>query len=221
MSDPIRPATTPPRDTAVPCRRAPAPIDLDGTGGWEHAYVVDGFASHWLAGRSGATGRTRARLLWDDEHLYFLAEMVDEELISSSSEDGARLWLGDVFELFFKPDAAAPGYYEFQVNPAGARLNMYLPERARDAYDRCRTSREFAWRAAVRRTNDGWAVAGRIPWSDFAPTGGAPLPGDTWRFALCRYDYSTGEPPVLTSSAPLQRADFHRYEDWSELRFVD
>jgi len=221
MSDPIQTPSTTPRDTAVQCRRATTPIDIDGTGGWEHADVVYDFASHWLPDVRGASGRTRARLLWDDDHLYFLAELIDEELISSSSEDGARLWLGDVFELFFKPAADAPGYYEFQVNPAGARLNMYIPERSRDAYDRWRSSRPFAWRTAVRRTDDGWAVAGAIPWSDFTPTGGAPRRGDVWRFALCRYDYSTGQPPVLTSSAPLQRADFHRYEDWGDLRFVD
>lgn len=128
------------------------------------------------------------------------------------------LWLGDVFELFFKPREAA-AYYELQVNPANARLDIHLPHRAPDAYERWRSSRPFAWETAVQTSAAGWVVEGRIPWSDFAPTGGRPSAGDTWRFALCRYDYTAGAEPVLTSNAPLTRTDFHRTEEWLELRF--
>ena len=37
------------------------------------------------------------------------------------------LWHNDVFELFFRPDAAKPGYYEFQVNAAGTMFDMFYP----------------------------------------------------------------------------------------------
>ena len=37
---------------------------------------------------------------------------------------------------------------------------------------------------------------------------------------FCRYDYGpAGTKPVLTSSAPLTRGSFHRYEDYGRLRF--
>ena len=52
-------------------------------------------------------------------------------------------------------------------------------------------------------------------------TGGPPDAGEKWKFALCRYDYSVAhETPELSSSAPLTRPDFHRYEDYGELEFV-
>jgi hypothetical protein len=66
----------------------------------------------------------------------------------------------------------------------------------------------------------GWTAEGRIPWSAFAPSGGKPKPGDRWRFALCRYDFSVAfDHPELSSTAPLTRSDFHRYEDYGELVF--
>lgn len=207
--------------TPVACRRAVTPIAADGSGDWSRAETIDHFAAHWDAAAAAAPARSSARLLWDDDYLYFAADLTDDELISSSSRDGDRLWLGDVFELFFKPREDAAGYYEFQVNPAGARLNMFLPERRADAYDLWHASRQFDWTVSARRTDTGWTVSGRIPWSDFAPSGGAPRPGDTWRFALCRYDYSSHGPPVLSSTAPLRQPSFHRHEEWQQLRFAE
>ena len=69
-------------------------------------------------------------------------------------------------------------------------------------------------------TDRSWSVEGRIPWTLFAPTGGQPNAGDTWRFALCRYDYGAeGTEPLLTSSAPLTQRNYHRYEDYGRLTF--
>jgi hypothetical protein len=63
-------------------------------------------------------------------------------------------------------------------------------------------------------------VEGRIPWTAFAATGGAPKAGANWSFAVCRYDYGPeGTKPLLFSSAPLSVGDFHRYEDYGVLRF--
>ena len=70
--------------------------------------------------------------------------------------------------------------------------------------------------------DEGWTVEGRIPWKDFSLTGGSPKPGDEWRFALCRYDYSVGSSqPELSSIAPYKRLDFHRTEDFLPLKFLD
>lgn len=64
-------------------------------------------------------------------------------------------------------------------------------------------------------------MEGFLPWDDFAASGGRPAAGAQWRFALCRYDYSVAfESPELSSSAPLTKPDFHRYEDYGRLEFV-
>jgi hypothetical protein len=66
----------------------------------------------------------------------------------------------------------------------------------------------------------GWSVEGRIPWSFFAASGGRPSAGSVWKFALCRFDYGPkGTEPILMSSAPLTKPNFHQYEDYGRLKF--
>ena len=210
------------------CRRATTGIVLDGRAdedAWRGAAVIDGFGQAWK-GRRASTA-TKARLLWDGRNLYFFAEMEDRDLFADLREHDARLWKNDVFELFLKP-SGAPGYYEFQVNAAGATLDVYLPSRDAGGFEKFKSADVFDFDAAVRldgtlaRRDDadrGWAVEGRIAWTGFAPTGGRPGPGDAWRFALCRFDYTAGRDPELSSCAPLAAPNFHRTEDYLPLLF--
>ncbi len=205
------------------CARASAPPEIDGQLGdaaWRAASVIEMLpVPRRPEARNVSQGHVR--LLWDDEGLYFFAIMEDEDVVAGSRRHDDKLWLGDVFEVFLKPRSDRPDYYEFQVNPANTHLDMYLPRRAAEAYERWATANEFHWQTAVRRDEAGWSVEGRIPWTDFAPTGRRPRPGDVWRFNLCRYDYRNREEskPKLSCSAPLSRPSFHRHEEWQELRF--
>ena len=220
--------------TSHECRRATGPIKLDGQAdepAWQHAAVIESFVAFW-ADRKGRT-KTKARLLWDDEFIYFHAEMEDADLYADETKTNGNLWDNDVFELFFKPVEQANGYYEFQVNPLNARLHTFLPSRGAGGLRRAKSSAadgKFAMQTTVvrrgtlndwRDNDTGWSVEGRIPWKDFHRTGGGPKTGDTWGFALCRYDYSKNhESPDLTSCAPLKFPSFHRYEDYCRLKFV-
>jgi hypothetical protein len=211
------------------CRRAEKPPVLDGKLDdpcWAGATVIDKFPAFW-AGTASGEG-TKARLVWDDDALYFSATMTDRELRAFGTKRNDHLWNGDVFELFFKPSADAPAYYEFQVNPLSVILEIQIPRRG-FSFDELAAKPPLGMQAVavVDGTLDkpgdvdrGWTVEGKIPWSIFTPTGGRPKPGDTWLFALCRYDYGPeGTKPVLMSSAPLEQPSFHRYEDYGRLTF--
>jgi hypothetical protein len=193
---------------------------------WSEAEVIEHFPMFWDRIDTG-TG-TRARLVWDDDALYFAATMTDAELRAVGTRRNDRLWLGDVFELFFKPDTERPEYYEFQVNPRSTILELAFPKRGFDfATLAARPPMGMEAVAVVDGTLDqpgdkdrGWTVEGRIPWSAFAATGGRPEPGASWRFALCRFDYGPeGTKPIPMSSAPLTQVNFHRYEEYGVLRF--
>jgi hypothetical protein len=219
----------PPVTREAACRRAGKPPVIDGKlddPAWAGADVIDRFPAFWKNADTGPG--TRARLVWDDDALYFAATMTDAELRSFGTKHNDTLWEGDVFELFFKPVADRPEYYEFQVNPRSVLLELAFPRRGFDfATLAARPPLGMSAVATVEGTLDrpgdrdrGWTVEGRIPWSVFAPTGGRPRPGDAWLFALCRYDYGpAGTAPVLMSSAPLTRPSFHRYEDYGRLLF--
>jgi uncharacterized repeat protein (TIGR03806 family) len=214
------------------CRRAAGPIVIDGRAeepAWQQAQPIGPFRRPWDKQAPGpARTATEARLLWDDQFLYFFADLEDHDLFADILEPDGRTWLNDVFELFFWPDPQREPYYEFQVNAAGTKLDIYFA-RPGVPFEEARRDGTFAWETAVVRRgtlvqrddrDEGWSVEGRIPWSDFARTGGRPAPGATWRFALCRYDYTAGQAPELSTCAPLARPDFHRREDYAVLRFV-
>jgi hypothetical protein len=220
----------PPVVRSAECRWAPSRIRIDGVLNeiaWDNAQVLKDFAVFWQ--RRPAKTATTARLLWDLNYLYFTAEMEDSDLYATVEEHNGRTWENDVFELFFKPAADKLMYYEFQVNPLNTQLELFLPSRGSGGYDRFAPLTRLGMETAVRlqgtlnKWDDrdvGWTVEGRIPWKAFTVTGGRPKPGDRWRFALCRYDYSVAfDHPELSSLAPLTAPDFHRYEDYSELIF--
>jgi Carbohydrate family 9 binding domain-like len=210
------------------CRWAAQPPVLDGKLDdrcWQKGAVIDHFASYWTkTPRQG----TFAYLVWDDDALYYAGSMTDTELRSYGTKRNDTLWDGDVFELFFKPSAEKPEYFEFQANPRMLVFEMNFPKRG--DYGGNFSEAPILGSKAVVALNGtldqpgdrdlGWTVEGRIPWSAFANGKAKPKPGDEWFFALCRYDYGPqGTKPVLMSSAPLTQPNFHRYEDYGKLRF--
>src|SRR5262245_43516137 len=221
-----------PEPPTFECRWATGPIQIDGKGddpAWQSAQLIDKFGLPWLKENARpAKTTTKARLLWDRENLYFIAELEDHDLFSDIVEHDGRTWLNDVFELFFRPDDSKPPYYEFQVNAGGTMLDIYF-QRKGVPFDDAKKDGEFHWQSAVVRRgtldnrsdrDEGWSVEGRIPWSDFQRTGGRPAEGDAWRFALCRYDYTLNERPETSTCAPLGQPSFHLLEDYARLKFV-
>src|SRR5262249_9333793 len=118
----------PPVVRSAECRWASGPIKIDGAldeAAWQKADVLKVFAVYWEH-RSPKTA-TKARLLWDDNHLYFAAELEDSDLYADVTQRNGMTWTNDVFELFFKPSIRKLAYYEFQVNAANTQLELFLP----------------------------------------------------------------------------------------------
>jgi glucose/arabinose dehydrogenase len=217
----------------IECRRLVGKITLDGIANeldWQVAKEVADFRMAWDGDRRPKTG-TRARLLWDDRFLYFFAEMDDGDLFADIVEADGDTWLNDVFEIFLKPSAAKEPYYEFHVSAANTHFDIHLPKPGgAEQINRLRRARPFHMESMVKRRGTlnergdrdlGWSVEGRIPWKDFAPTGGKPKVGDEWRVALCRYDYDIKQKrPELSSTAPYKVLDFHRTQDFAPMKFV-
>jgi hypothetical protein len=212
------------------CHWASRPPVLDGKLDdrcWQQAAVIDHFAAFWMNPKAPRTGMF-AYIVWDDDAIYYAGSMSDTELRSFGTKRNDTLWEGDVFELFLKPSAERPEYYEFQANPRAIVFEMAFPKRPEAPVDFAAApllgnTAQVALKGTLDQPGDrdqGWSVEGRIPWSAFAPTGGKPKPGDEWLFAICRYDFGPkGTTPILMSSAPLTKPSFHRYEDYGKLRF--
>lgn len=222
---------------ATECRWASTPIVLDGKSdeaAWKHAQAITTFVRPWLKEKQKPLrGTTVAKLLWDREYLYFFADMRDPDLFADVMKHDGALWTNDAFELFFLPDAAKPGYYEFEVNAANAVLDAFYPKRDLDhlvqlfGRGEFRVESKVALRGTLNERSDadqGWSVEGRIPWIDFLRTGGRPEPGEQWRFSLCRCNHDKDQPFELTTTARHNvrklSAFFHQFEDFTPLKFI-
>jgi len=214
------------------CRWTDAPPVIDGDGAdaaWKSAAVIDSFHLPWLGPKARpARHATRARLLWDREHLYFLAEMDDPSIVSSITEHDGALWTNDAFEMFLRPDASKAGYYEFQVAPNGTRFDAFYPRYGMDMLAKGPKDGAFGWQAVAKPRGagkpPGWTVEARLPWTDFLRTGGRPVAGETWKLNLCRVDYSKeNAEPELSCVAPIAVKKigpyFHQTDDYADLVF--
>jgi len=194
---------------------------------WADAKAITSFGAFW-AGQKAKHPHT-ARILWDDEAMYFHAELPDEYLKAYGKKRNDTLWLGDVFELFFKPSKERPEYFELQANPLGTILELPFPRRGY-SFEKLAALPHQGMTVAVDvqgslddpgKGDKKWSVEGRIPWTLFEATGGRPKPGDEWTFQLSFYDYGPeGTEPELGSCAPLTIGNYHRYEDYAGLRFA-
>ena len=216
------------------CRWTDRPITIDGRAdepAWQHAQPVEHFMLAWNQGADRKPHEaTTAKFLWDREYFYFYAEMEDSDLYASVSEHNGPIWNDDAFEIFFKPSDEKGGYYEFEVNPNNATMELFLPGRNAGGYPRFKEETSIAMKTAVQLRgtlnhwqdkDQGWSVEGRIPWRDLAKTAGRPSIGESWKFAACRVNVSVGiDGPELSSCAPLTRPNFHRFEDYATLKFV-
>ena len=106
-SPPLSANHVPPVVPSAECRWATGPIQLDGRAdepAWAGAEVFENYHLNWLGTKDRpAKTKTRTRLLWDSEFLYFTAEMEDADLFADVVEHDVDTWYNDVWELFLKP----------------------------------------------------------------------------------------------------------------------
>jgi uncharacterized repeat protein (TIGR03806 family) len=160
--------------------------------------------------------------------------MPDDNLFADVKDHNGPVWDNDAFELFLKPARDKPGYFEFEVNPANTRLELFIPKRAADgdSYTPNKNKHPFKTQTAVQlngtlnNPNDkdtAWTVEGKIRWADLAPAGGRPAPNESWQFSLCRVDYLEPDRKgkyELSTISPLTKRDFHRHEEYATIRFA-
>ncbi|HIJ65150.1 MAG TPA: serine hydrolase, partial [Candidatus Hydrogenedentes bacterium] len=120
----------------------------------------------------------RFRLAWDDSGLLFLLRVQDDEPVES--KDMGWLWQKDSIEAFVAPKVGGPDYYQTAVAPG---CDPETPELRHHFYDfRFTEPKEKLAIEAVRtRTNSGYLLEIRWPWTNFAAP---PKQGDAIGFQL-------------------------------------
>lgn len=215
--------------------KASGPITIDGRADepdWKRAKPSPTFVT--TEGGHTLVGDTRARLLWDHNHLYAFISAQDSDVFSQYHKHDDSLWKEDVIELFIDADRSRRGYIELQVNPNNTQFDAFFPTTRAQKSD-------VAWSANmnsqvnVRGTADnrddedqGWDVEIAIPLAAVKGTAKAmrvslpPKPGDNWRLNIVRIDKPKNQQQISAGSwNQITNADFHALGRMLEVRFGD
>lgn len=239
----------PPRSHVI--YRANGEITVDG-----HLDTKEWGAAPWTADFVDIEGtdqpaprfRTRAKMLWDDTHLYVAAELEEPDVWATLTQRDTVIFYDNDFEVFIDPTGDTHNYYELEVNALETAWDLMLlkPYRdggpALDAWD----IRDLEVGVHVDGTlndpsdeDNGWTVEMALPWSvleEAAPGNRPPRDGEQWRLNFSRVQWPTTvvdgryEKDIDTSAAhpednwvwsPQGAIDMHRPEHWGIVEFSD
>jgi len=155
------------------------------------------------------------KIAWNAEELRILFGIEDTCVWATLTERDAPLYNEEVVEVFLNPLGDLEKYFEFEVNPLNAVLDLVL-WREGEGYQK-----DFQWRCeglrtAVQRSAGGWCAEFAIP---FASLGAAPQ--GSWRANFYRIDRPPGMPWELSAWSPTGLPNFHIRERFGILEFAE
>jgi hypothetical protein len=233
------------------CYRTPTPLQIDGrlserawgAAPWSDPFIdIDGTRRPPLA--------TRVKMLWDDEFLYFGADLEEPHLWGTLEERDAVIFQDNDFEVFIDPDGDTHAYFEIEINALNTVWDLLLIQPYRDggpavhAWDIAGLRTAVDLRGTINRPDDrdeGWSIEMAIPWkmlAEAAPRRARPRAGDQWRINFSRVqwqldpragkyakrlDRQTGKPMPEDNWvwSPQGAVNMHMPERWGVVHFSD
>ena len=169
---------------------------------WRDAPWSDDFVDIEGALKPEPRYRTRVKMLWDDEAIYFGAELWGDEIWAHVTDRDAVIFADNDFEIFIDPDSDTHCYCEFEVNALGTMWDLLLTKPYRDggmpidSFDikglRCAV-KVFGELGNPKAENVKWTVEIVMPFRSLAECAGKggrrPEAGDFWRINFSRVQW--------------------------------
>ena len=160
---------------------------------------------------------TEVRIGHDGHSLRVLFVCEDLAPWASLTERGAPLYMEEVVEVFLDVDGDGLAYYELELNPNNAVLDVFV-RRVRNGF-----RKDFRWRCeglrtAVRMIEGGWSGEFAIPFESVCAK--PPQPGARWRVNFTRIDRPKDRPRELSSWSPTGLDQFHIPERFGTVLFA-
>jgi len=187
------------------CRRAKHPFVLDGNldkDFWADASWTNDFVDIEGDIRPKPRFQTRAKILWDDENLYFGAELMGDEIWAYVAERDDVIFRDNDFEIFIDPDSDTQCYCEFEMNAHNTVWDLLLTKAYRDGGLPINGFDIKGLRSAVKidgelnnpfTVNTRWTCEVVMPFETLLECAGQgsdiPKPGDFWRINFSRVQW--------------------------------
>jgi hypothetical protein len=188
------------------CLNTSETLNIDGKGSetaWKNAQWTDLFVDIEGDLKPKPEFDTKVKMLWDDEYMYFYAEMAEPHLWATLTERDAVIYHDNDLEIFIDPDGDTHNYYELEFNLFGTLWDLLLTKPYRDgghaidAWD----VRDIKYALNLDGTlNDpsdidkGWSIEVAIPWKvleEAANHGGPPNDKEQWKVNFSRVQWDT------------------------------
>ena len=204
--------------------RTASPPAIDGSlddPAWRAVPWTEPFVDIRGNGWPEPTWTTRAKIAWDDDHLYIAAEMEEPHLWATLADRDAILYREHDFEVFIDPDGDALDYYELEINALGTEFDLFLPRpynrkgKANVGWDMVGLRTAVALDGTLNNPSDedrGWTVEIAIPWSALKPPEGGSAsddPRETDRYASIERRHVRGAGP---NAGDTWRINFSRVQ---------
>jgi len=188
------------------CYRTNEPIKIDGKlneKGWQQIEWTDDFMDIEGNLKPKPTFRTRAKILWDDEYIYFAAELEEPHVWATLTQRDTVIFYDNDFEVFIDPDGDTHQYYEFEMNAFGTEWDLFLIKPYRDggpamsAWDIQELKTAVYVDGTINDPEDkdkGWSLEIAMPWKvlkECAHRETPPKAGDQWRMNFSRVEWRT------------------------------
>jgi len=180
-----------------------SPIKIDGIAdevAWENAEWTDFFID--IEGKKNPLPyyNTRVKMLWDEEFIYFYAELEEEHVWGDITERDAVIFYNNDFEIFIKPNESQPTYAEFEVNALGTLWDLLLVRPYRrdgpvfDEWDVNDTQIGIHFKGTLNDPSDldeSWSLEMAIPLNPLKSIirGSTLAHGDYWRINFSRVQW--------------------------------
>lgn len=188
------------------CKRPLEPLVIDGLPNeqsWQLAQWTEDFVDIEGDKQPSPNLQTRVKMLWDDDYLYFYAELEEPHIWANLKQRDTVIFYDNDFEIFIDPDGDTQAYYEFEINAFNTIWDLMLTRAYRDngqAIDNWSISglkTAVHIEGTLNEPSDKdkfWAVEVAMPWSaleEAAFKGKKPIAGDSWRLNFSRVQWDT------------------------------
>ncbi len=169
--------------------------------------------------------KSTVRVLWDDKYLYVGFYFEDPDAWATLTKDEDTLWNEEVAEVFIDPEGKGHSYYEYEVNPINAKVDLFIINRGQkyngsfkgwiewDFSNLMKHAVYVAGDGKNRGTNDKfWTAEMAFPFEEMWTASDIP-PKDG---NICRMNFYRIEHPTTNKKddwfaafSPTQRGSFH------------
>ncbi|HVU64065.1 MAG TPA: carbohydrate-binding family 9-like protein [Phycisphaerales bacterium] len=233
----------PPARTYI-SRRVPAGARVEINGDitkpvWNDAAWTDDFVDIEGDLKPAPAFRTRVKMMWDDDNLYFAAQLEEPHVWATLTERDSVVFHDNDFEVFLNPSCDTKNYYELEVNALNTVWDLLLRKPYREGGKGDNSFNIVGLKTAVkvhgtindpRDTDTGWDVEVAIPFKALnmhTHHPGPPKDGDAWKINFSRVEWDTNivSPPVsgphsIPAYVKVEGAKEHNWV-WSPMGLID